>query len=65
MISKDYIVEKMKSLPDKKLEDIADFMKYSESKETDTESAESGAGNYLGQLSAYEKMLDAREIRWK
>ena len=28
MISKDYIIEKMKSLPDKKVEEIANFVEY-------------------------------------
>ena len=65
MISRDYIVEKIRALPDEKLEEIADFMEFVESRERRAELAESDMGDYLGELSAYEKMLAAGEIRWK
>lgn len=65
MVSKDYIVEKIKSLPHEKLEEIADFIGFLESKERKTELAKSDMGDYLSQLSPYEKMLAAGEIKWK
>ncbi|MCK4221320.1 MAG: hypothetical protein KAX25_00510 [Dehalococcoidia bacterium] len=65
MISKDYIVEKIKALPDDKLKEIADFMEFVESKGRKTELAESDMGDYLGGLCAYEEMLAAGEIKWK
>jgi len=64
MISKDYIVEKIKSLPDEKLEEIADFIEFLEAKNRKTKLAESDIGDYLSQLTLYEKMLAAGEIKW-
>ena len=63
MILKDYIVKKIKSLPDENLEEIADFIEFLESKNKKTELAESDIGDYLSQLSLYERMLAAGEIK--
>lgn len=66
MISKDQIMEKIKSLPDESLEEIADFIKLLEAKEEGyPKLAEHGMGDYLSQLSAYEEMLATGKIKWR
>ncbi len=66
MIPRDYIIEKIKSLPEDKLGEVANFVEFLESKgKRQTELAEYGIGDYLTQLSAYEEMLAAGKIKWR
>jgi len=63
MAIREHIIEKIKSLPEDRLEEIADFVAFLEAKEKGhPELAEYGMGDYLNQLSAYEEMLAAGKI---
>ena len=61
---REHLIEKMKSLPENKLEEIADFVELLETR-GQFELAEYSMGDYLNQLSAYEEMLAAGKIQWR
>ena len=65
MISKDYIIEKIKSLPDERVKEIIDFIDFMESREKKGELAEYGMDNYLNDLTIYENLLSSGGINWK
>ena len=66
MGTRERLIEKIKSLPEHKLEEIADFVEFLEAKgKGQSELAEYGMGDYLNQLSAYEEMLVAGKIKWR
>jgi len=65
MTIREHIIEKIKALPEDRLEEIADFVAFLEAKEKGhPELAEYGMGDYLNQLSVYEEMLAAGKIKW-
>lgn len=65
MAVRERIINKIRSLPEDKLDEIADFIAFLEAKEkTQPDLAEYGMGDYLDQLSAYEEMLAAGKIKW-
>ena len=66
MATRERLIEKIKSLPEDKLGDVADFVEFLETKgKRPSELAEYGMGDYLAQLLAYEEMLAAGEIKWR
>jgi len=66
MAIREHLIKKIKSLPEDKLEEIADFVEFLEVKgKGQSELAEYGMGDYLNQLSAYEEMLVAGKIKWR
>ena len=66
LLTREYIIEKIKSLPDESLEEVADFIEFLETKgKEQPELAEYGMGDYLTQLLTYEDMLAAGKIRWR
>jgi len=66
MAIREHLIKKIKSLPEDKLEEIADFVEFLEAKgKGQSELAEYGMGDYLNQLSAYEEMLVAEKIKWR
>jgi len=66
MQSREQLIDKIKSLPEDKLDEIADFVEFLEAKgKGQSALAEYGMGEYLNQLSAYEEMLVAGKIRWR
>jgi hypothetical protein len=66
MAIREHIIEKIKALPEDRLEEIADFVAFLEAKEKGhPELAEYGMGDYLNQLSAYEEILAAGKIKWR
>ncbi len=65
MVIRERLIERIKFLPEDKLEEIADFVEFLEAKrEKQSELAEYGMGDYLNQLSVYEEMLAAGKIKW-
>jgi hypothetical protein len=63
---REHIIEKIKSLPEDKLDEIADFVEFVETKgKGQSALVEYGMGDYLNQLSAYEEMLAAGKIKWR
>ena len=63
MAVRELLIEKIKSLPENRLEEIANFVEFLETKGNgQSELAEYGMGDYLNQLSAYEEMLAAGKI---
>ena len=65
MATRDNLIEKIKYLPEDKLEEVADFVEFLEAKgRGQFELAECGMGDYLNQLSVYEEMLAAGKIKW-
>jgi hypothetical protein len=66
MGTREQLIDKMKSLPEDKLDEIADFVEFLEAKgKGQSALAEYGMGDYLNQLSAYEEMLAAGKIKWR
>jgi hypothetical protein len=66
MTTREHIIEKIKSLPEDKLGDVADFVEFLEAKgKGQSELAEYGMGDYLAQLLAYEEMLAAGKVKWR
>lgn len=66
MITKDNLIEKIKSLPEDKLEEVANFIFYLEEKDKgQADLVEYGMADYLSQLLIYEDMLSAGKIIWK
>ena len=66
MVTRDRLIEKVKSLPEDKLGDVANFVEFLETKgKGQSELAEYGMLDYLSQLSAYEEMLAAGKIKWR
>jgi hypothetical protein len=60
------LIDKIKSLPENKLDEIADFVEFVEARKKEQPAlAECGMGDYLHQLSAYEEMLAAGKIKWR
>lgn len=65
MATREHLIEKIKSLPEDRLEEVADFVEFLEVKgKGQSGLAEYGMGDYLNQLSAYEEMLSAGKIKW-
>jgi len=63
MAIRELLIEKIRSLPENRLEEIANFVEFLETKgKGQSELAEYGMGDYLNQLSAYEEMLAAGKI---
>jgi hypothetical protein len=66
MVTRERLIEKIKSLPEDRLGDVANFV---ESLETggkgQSELAVYGMGDYLAQLLAYEETLAAGKIKWR
>ena len=66
MAIRERLIKKIKSLPEDKLEKIADFVEFLESKgKGQSELAEYGMGDYLNQLSIYEELLVTGQIKWR
>jgi len=66
MVIWEHLIERIKFLPEDKLEEIANFVEFLETKEKgQSELAKYGMGDYLNQLSAYEEMLAAGKIKWR
>ena len=66
MAIREHLIEKIQSLPEDKLEEIADFVEFLEAKgKGQSELAEYGMADYLSQLLSYEEMLAAGKIRWR
>jgi hypothetical protein len=66
MRAREQLIDKIKSLPEDKLDEIADFVEFVETKgKGQSALAEYGMGDYLNQLSAYEEMLAAGKIKWR
>jgi hypothetical protein len=64
MVTRGRLIEKIKSLPEDKLGDVANFVEFLETKgKGQSELAEYGMWDYLAQLSAYEEMLAAGKIK--
>jgi hypothetical protein len=60
------LINKIKSLPEDKLTEIAHFVEFVETKgKGQSALAEYGMGDYLHQLSTYEEMLVAGKIKWR
>jgi hypothetical protein len=65
MAVRERIINKIRSLPENKLDEIADFIEFLEAQEkAQPDLAEYGMGDYLNQLSAYEEMLATGKIKW-
>ncbi len=65
MAIRERLINKIQSLPEDKLDEIADFIEFLEVKgKAQSALAEYGMGDYLNQLSAYEEMLAAGKIKW-
>jgi hypothetical protein len=57
------LINKIESLPEDKLDEIADFIEFVETRGNKQSAlVEYGMGDYLHQLSAYEEMLAAGKI---
>jgi hypothetical protein len=66
MVTRERLIEKIKSLPEDKLGDVANFVEWLETKgKGQSELAEYGMGDYLAQLLAYEEMLAAGKVKWR
>jgi hypothetical protein len=66
MVTRERLIEKIKSLPEDKLGDVANFVEFLEAKgKGQSELAEYGMGEYLAQLLAYEEMLAAGKVKWR
>ena len=66
MLSREYVLEKMKSLPDEALEEVVDFIGFLEMKsKKEAELTELDMKDYLPQLTAYEELLVRGKIEWK
>ena len=66
MRTREHLINKIKSLPEDKIGEIADFVEFLEAKgKGQSELAEYGMGDYLNQLLAYEEMLAAGKIKWR
>jgi hypothetical protein len=66
MRTREHLINKIKSLPEDELDEIADFIKFLEAKgKGQSALAEYGMGDYLNQLAAYEEMLAAGKIKWR
>ena len=64
MAIREHLINKIKSLPEDKLDEIADFVEFLEAKEKGRYGlTEYGMADYLNQLLAYEEMLAAGKIR--
>jgi hypothetical protein len=65
MSIRERLIGKVKSLPADKLEEVAVFLEFLDTKGNGKAGlAEYGMGDYLNQLSAYEEMLVAGKIKW-
>ena len=65
MVTREHLIERIRSLPEDRLKEVTDFIEFLEAKgKGQSELAEHGMGDYLNQLSAYEEMLAAGEIKW-
>ena len=66
MATREHLIEKIRSLPEDRLEEVADFVEFLEVKgKGQSGLAEYGMADYLNQLSAYEEMLSAGKIKWR
>jgi len=65
MAIRERLINKIQSLPEDKLDEIADFIEFLEAEgKIRSALAEYGMGDYLNQLSSYEEMLAAGKIKW-
>ena len=65
MVIRERLIEKIKYLPEDKIEEVIDFVEFLERKSKgQTELSEYGMGDYLSQISAYEEMLANGKIKW-
>jgi len=66
MAIREHLIETIKSLPEDRLEEVADLVKFLEAKgRGQSELAEYGMGDYFNQLLTYEGMLAAGKIIWR
>ena len=76
MFAREYILEKIKSMPDEAVEEIRDFIDFLEARRQEESTQqqmgheatilmESGMRDYLNELVAYEEMLAKGEIDWR
>ena len=66
MRTREQLIDKIKSLPDDKLDEVVDFVEFLETEgKGQSALAEYGMGDYWSQLSAYEEMLAAGKIKWR
>ena len=65
MVIRERLIEKIKYLPEDKIEEVIDFVEFLERKSKgQTELSEYGMGDYLSHISAYEEMLANGKIKW-
>ena len=65
MGSRESLIERIKSLPEDRLGDVANFVESLETKaKRESELPECGMGDYLAELLAYEDMLVAGKVKW-
>jgi hypothetical protein len=66
MAIREHLIKKIKSLPEDRLGEIADFVEFLEAKGKGQSGLEEyGMGDYLNQLSVYEEMLATGKIKWR
>lgn len=66
MGNREQLIDKIESLSEDKVDEIADFVEFIETKERGHSAlAEYGMGDYLSQLSEYEELLAAGKIEWR
>ena len=66
MGTRESLIEKIRSLPEDRLGDVASFVESIETKDKrESQLAECGMGDYLAQLLAYEDMLAAGKVKWR
>ena len=66
MTIRERLIRKIRSLPDDRLGEVADFIDQLEARGGERPSlAEHGMGEYLTHLCTYEDMLAAGKIRWR
>ena len=65
MAVREHLIAKIQSLPEDRLEEIAEFVELLEAKgKRQFELAEDGMGDYLNQFVSYEDMLAAGKTKW-
>ncbi len=65
MVTREHLIEKIKSLPEDKIVEVSDFVEYLAGKSKgQAELAEHGMEDYLSQILTYEEMLANGKIKW-
>jgi hypothetical protein len=65
MAIRERLINKIQSLPEHELDEVADFIEFLEAKgKAQCGLAENGMDEYSDQLSAYEEMLAGGKIKW-